>query len=60
MDGIFCVYAPPQQQLVKLAGVAQSIEYLTAERVAGSIPGVGPMLRVLTEKGRYYLCPANG
>ena len=48
MDGIFCVYAPPQQQLVKLAGLAQSVERLTAEReIAGLIPGVGPILRVL-------------
>ena len=48
MDGMFCVYAPPQQQLVKLAGLAQSVERLTAEReIAGSIPGVGPILRVL-------------
>ena len=30
------------------AGLAQSVEYLTAEReVAGSIPGTGPTLRVL-------------
>ena len=30
------------------AGLAQSIERLTAEReVAGSIPGAGPILRVL-------------
>ena len=30
------------------AGLAQSVERLTAEReVAGSIPGVGPILRVL-------------
>ena len=48
MDGMFCVYAPPQQQLVKLAGLAQSVERLTAEReIAGLIPGVGPILRVL-------------
>ena len=32
MDGIFCVYAPPQQQLVKFAGLAQSVELLTTER----------------------------
>ena len=35
------------------AGLAQSVERLTAEReVAGSIPGAGPILRVLkiTEK----------
>ena len=53
MDGIFCPYAPPQQQLVKLAGLAQSVERLTAEwEIAGSIPGVGPLLRGLkiTEK----------
>ena len=31
-----------------LAGLAQSVERLTAEReVAGSIPGAGPLLRVL-------------
>ena len=48
MNRIFCAYAPPQQQLVKLAGLAQSAERLTAEReIAGSIPGVGPILRVL-------------
>ena len=30
------------------SGVVQSVERLTAEReVAGSIPGVGPILRVL-------------
>ena len=30
------------------AGLAQSVERLTAERkVAGSIPGAGPLLRVL-------------
>ena len=48
MDGIFCVYAPPQQQLVKLAALGQSVERLTAEReIAGLIPEVGPILRVL-------------
>ena len=32
----------------QLAGLAQSVEHLTAEReVAGSIPGAGPLLRVL-------------
>ena len=31
-----------------MAGLAQSVEHLTAERkVAGSIPGAGPILRVL-------------
>ena len=31
-----------------MAGLAQSVERLTAEReVAGSIPGAGPTLRVL-------------
>ena len=31
-----------------VAGLAQSVERLTAERVvAGSIPGAGPLLRVL-------------
>ena len=31
-----------------VAGLAQSVERLTAEReVAGSIPGAGPILRVL-------------
>ena len=30
------------------AGLAQSVDHLTAEReVAGSIPGAGPILRVL-------------
>ena len=34
--------------LLFLAGLAQSVERLTAEReVAGSIPGDGPILRVL-------------
>ena len=34
--------------LVTVAGIAQSVERLTAEReVAGSIPGAGPLLRVL-------------
>ena len=45
------------------AGLAQSAERMTAEReVAGSIPGAGPLLRVLkiTEKWRYFLCPAGG
>ena len=33
---------------VTVAGIAQSAERLTAEReVAGSIPGAGPLLRVL-------------
>ena len=33
---------------VTAAGLAQSVERLTAEReVAGSIPGAGPILRVL-------------
>ena len=33
---------------VTVAGLAQSVERLTAEReVAGSIPGAGPLLRVL-------------
>ena len=32
------------------AGLAQSVEHLTAEReVAGSIPGAGPLLKVLKE-----------
>ena len=36
---------------VTAAGLAQSVEGLTAERkVASSIPGVGPMLRVLETK----------
>ena len=46
-----------------IAGLAQSVERLTVEReVAGSIPLAGPILRVLniTEKRRYFLCPANG
>ena len=49
--------------LFTAAGLAQSVERLTAEReVAGSIPGAGPILRVLkiTEKWRYFLCPASG
>ena len=34
--------------LVTVAGIAQSVERLTVEReVAGSIPGAGPLLRVL-------------
>ena len=34
--------------LLLLVGLAQSVERLTAEReVAGSIPGAGPILRVL-------------
>ena len=34
--------------LLTAAGLAQSVERLTAEReVAGSIPGAGPILRVL-------------
>ena len=33
---------------ISVAGLAQSVERLTAEReVAGSIPGAGPLLRVL-------------
>ena len=51
MDRIFCAHAPPQQQLVKLAGLARSVERLTAEgKIVGSISGVGPILRVLTKK----------
>ena len=35
-------------RLSTTAGLAQSVERLTAERaVAGSIPGAGPTLRVL-------------
>ena len=38
------------EALFDSAGLAQSIERLTAEReVAGSIPGTGPILRVLKE-----------
>ena len=34
--------------LLTAEGLAQSVELLTAEReLAGSIPGVGPILRVL-------------
>ena len=34
--------------MLTAAGLAQSVERLTAEReVAGSIPGAGPILRVL-------------
>ena len=37
-----------QAGLAQVAGLAQSVERLTAEReVAGSIPGAGPLLRVL-------------
>ena len=36
------------QRKSSVAGLAQSVERLTAEReVAGSIPGAGPLLRVL-------------
>ena len=36
------------QDQLTVAGLAQSVERLTAEReVAGSIPGAGPLLRVL-------------
>ena len=36
------------QRKSSMAGLAQSVERLTAEReVAGSIPGAGPLLRVL-------------
>ena len=35
-------------EILTMAGLAQSVERLTAEReVAGSIPGAGPLLRVL-------------
>ena len=37
-----------KKELDTVAGIAQSVERLTAEReVAGSIPGAGPLLRVL-------------
>ena len=37
-----------QYDSLPAAGLAQSVERLTAEReVAGSIPGAGPILRVL-------------
>ena len=37
-----------KSQVPTVAGLAQSVERLTAEReVAGSIPGAGPLLRVL-------------
>ena len=37
-----------RMQFLSVAGLAQSVERLTAEReVAGSIPGAGPLLRVL-------------
>ena len=40
--------AATQLPLWTAAGLAQSVERLTAEReVAGSIPGAGPILRVL-------------
>ena len=36
------------QRKSSVAGLAQSVERLTAEReVVGSIPGAGPLLRVL-------------
>ena len=39
---------------VSAAGLAQSVERLTAEReVAGSIPGAGPILRVLKKTGQW-------
>ena len=41
------------RNVIGAAGLAQSVERLTAEReVVGSIPGAGPILRVLeiTEK----------
>ena len=38
----------PKHIILIAAGLAQSVECLTAEgEVAGSIPGVGPILRVL-------------
>ena len=43
--------------------VAQSVEHFTTEQeVMGSIPRVGPILRVFktTEKWRYSLCTASG
>ena len=39
---------PVEYPLIAVAGLAESVERLTAERkVAGSIPGAGPLLRVL-------------
>ena len=39
---------PLAKKLLTVAGLAQSVERLTAERaVVGSIPGAGPILRVL-------------
>ena len=43
-----CVMFPSVLACLTVAGLAQSVERLTAEReVAGSIPGAGPLLRVL-------------
>ena len=43
----WCLYNIMEYQF-DLAGLAQSVERLTAEReVTGSIPGAGPLLRVL-------------
>ena len=37
-----------QKKVCPMVGLAQSVEHLTAERkFAGSIPGAGPILRVL-------------
>ena len=49
-------------QIFTATVLAQLVEHVTAKRkVAGSIPGTGPILRVLkqTEKWRYFLCTAS-
>ena len=48
---IYTVYSPSsnlKSPIVSAAGLAQSVGRLTAERVVpGSIPGAGPLLKVL-------------
>ena len=49
---MFCCFFAETTAIVSItaAGLAQSVERLTAEReVVGSIPGVGPILRVLNK-----------
>ena len=49
-------------QIFTATVLAQLVEHVTAkQKVAGSIPGTGPILRVLkeTEKWRYFLCTAS-
>ena len=58
-----CHLFSKRKGLLTVAVFAQSVERLIAERVvAGSIPGAGPILRLLkiTEKWRYSLCTASG